>query len=431
MMQLPTSPNLLPIDPKLNSEPYCSCIQDSEPNSTCTHVCDLRSGSSTSDEFYIDVSRFSDQVLILVERRAGRLLDSYLQSAQHSVFELKRSRGARAVDLLMLGLMLRKYGLVAQRTSIWVLSCARALVWARKHLPSLKPLIDRIRSGFAPILLSPNGGEQSNQVGTEINRLNRLLNWLDATGEFKEEAARLKIWRSYLSQLNSQDVMANLRVAVELFDVFEQEAEKLLGTYTFGVGPFLERQNSIHKRREDVILRSRSAAEYHLNMVAAEVMNCGLHEEFERTKKRVLLLPACMRGKKSGTCRANAQDLVMTCTGCDPECAVHRITRNLRALDVTVYIVPHTSGFSQWLKRWENTEVGITAAACLLHILPGGYEMRSRRIAAQCVPLDFPGCRQHWDPTGFPTALNDEQLVRIMSYSISREYGSNHLAHLD
>jgi hypothetical protein len=258
-----------------------------------------------------------------------------------------------------------------------------------------------------------------------------MLSWLDATGEFKEEVARLKLWRSYVIQLSSQEAMTTLRVAGELFDDFEQDADKLLGAYTRGVGPFLERQNSIQKWREDLILRSRSAVEYHLNMVAAEVMNRGLREEFERTKKRAVFVPSCMRGKKSGACRANTEGLDMTCTGCDPECAVHRITRNLRGLGVTVYIVPHASGFSRWLKRWENTEVGITAAACLLHILSGGYEMRSRGIAAQCVPLDFPGCRQHWDRTGFPTALNEERLVKIISYGLSREQGLDDFTRMD
>jgi hypothetical protein len=27
----------------------------------------------------------------------------------------------------------------------------------------------------------------------------------------------------------------------------------------------------------------------------------------------------------------------------------------------------------------------------------GGFEMRQRGSASQCLPLDFPGCRKHWD----------------------------------
>ncbi|MGA8743170.1 MAG: hypothetical protein WB561_18425 [Terracidiphilus sp.] len=50
----------------------------------------------------------------------------------------------------------------------------------------------------------------------------------------------------------------------------------------------------------------------------------------------------------------------------------------------------------------------------MLNILPGGYDMRSGRIASQCLLLDYPGCKKHWDPKGPPTAINEDLLVRII-----------------
>jgi hypothetical protein len=77
--------------------------------------------------------------------------------------------------------------------------------------------------------------------------------------------------------------------------------------------------------------------------------------------------------------------------------------------------MPHTTGFSRWLDRWQREpEVGVAAVACLLNILPGGYAMRARRISAQCVPLDYPGCRKHWNSEGILTGVNEERLVRIV-----------------
>jgi hypothetical protein len=86
----------------------------------------------------------------------------------------------------------------------------------------------------------------------------------------------------------------------------------------------------------------------------------------------------------------------------------------MHAKGVAVYMVAHASGFSRVLKRWEKTGTGVVASACILNILPGGYEMRGRQIASQCVPLDFPGCGRHWDEKGFPTAVNEERLVQIL-----------------
>ena len=97
----------------------------------------------------------------------------------------------------------------------------------------------------------------------------------------------------------------------------------------------------------------------------------------------------------------------------DPDLERRRWDRKLGA---KVYLVPHSSGFSRWLDRWERERgVGVIAVACMLNILPGGYDMRSRRIASQCLPLDYPGCKKHWDKEGSPTAVNEDRLVRIIT----------------
>jgi hypothetical protein len=151
-------------------------------------------------------------------------------------------------------------------------------------------------------------------------------------------------------------------------------------------------------------------------------MNRGLREQFELRTRKVVLLPACMRGKSAAECRAHVSGVDITCASCDPECSINRITKRMRSLGAAVYLVPHSTGFSRWLERWQREpDTGVTAVACLLNILPGGYEMRARRIASQCVPLDYPGCQKHWRPERLPTGLNEERLVRI---TISSPTGS-------
>ena len=60
----------------------------------------------------------------------------------------------------------------------------------------------------------------------------------------------------------------------------------------------------------------------------------------------------------------------------------------------------------------------MVAVACLMNILPGGYEMHARRIASQCVPLDFPGYQKHWNQQQLATGLNEERLVRIVTGTV-------------
>jgi len=80
-----------------------------------------------------------------------------------------------------------------------------------------------------------------------------------------------------------------------------------------------------------------------------------------------------------------------------------------------VFLVPHSTGFSRWLERWQRVpDTSVVAVACLLNIVPGGYEMHARGIASQCVPLDYPGCRKHWRTKGITTSLNEERLVQLV-----------------
>jgi hypothetical protein len=88
----------------------------------------------------------------------------------------------------------------------------------------------------------------------------------------------------------------------------------------------------------------------------------------------------------------------------------------MRGLGAKVYLVPHSTGFSRWLERWQRQpDTGVAAVACLLNILPGGYEMRARGIASQCVPLDYPGCAKHWRRKAIATGLNEDRLVQIVA----------------
>ncbi len=392
------------------------------------HVYDLRLVDGCSDGFFANVAGFCDALLEQLERRAAPILDGYSRHVQMKRCEAPRGRGEYALDLLTLGMVLRIYAPRAEKTPQWAVAAASALVSLRHHAPWLKPAADLARGALFKMILDAKSGPQNGREAspiaaaennaTPLQRLPRLIHWLRATGELEQEALRLDHWRSYLSTLDLPRARRSMALAGELFDDFEREAATVLGPYTQGVEKFLATEYAgrgfRHSFREDQLFCGRVPAEYHLNMAAAEMMNRGLRMAFERTLRKAVLVPACMRGAQAASCKAKVRGVDMTCSACDPECAVNRITRRMRPLGATVYLVTHTSGFSRWLDRWEREPgVGVVAVACLLNILPGGYEMRERRIASQCLPLDFPGCKKHWDPKGISTAVNEDRLVQI------------------
>lgn len=376
-------------------------------------IYDLRDEAGNSDGFYCVLSQFSDELLERIERRISGLLDGYAGYLRVFKLETARSRGEYALEFMMLGMAWRRYEAAARNTPEFCVQVAETLLWMRRRAGRLKPLVDALRAvqayyRFVPAL--KRGGEME---GTALARLARLIAWMRATGELEEEALRLENWRGFLMTRAADKAEYWIEVAEELFDEFESEASARIGRYTRGVKGFLDQDYTRRGCREDALFCGRTEAEYHLNMVAAEIMNRGLRKGFDRMKRRVVLVPACMRGAKATSCRALVKGVDIMCTACDPECAVNRITRRMRRMGAKVYLVPHSTGFGRWLDRWQReSDVGVIAVACVLNILPGGYEMRARQIPSQCVPLDYPGCKKHWSREGIPTGVNEERLVQ-------------------
>lgn len=381
-------------------------------------VYDLRLGGDNSDGFYRDIAQFSDRVLAEIEKRMGSRLDDYASYVQVELREAGRSRGEYDLDLLILGLALGRYMGAAESTRGWVVVVARELYWLRRESPWTKPWADLGRAFISRFFLAPKIGLKTKLAPNSLYGFQRLLDWLQATGEFEQEIRRLNNWKSFLGTLSKDDASSWIKNSVELFDWFEHEAASALGAYTAGVEEFLSCEHAHRGVREDQIFCGRPPVEYHLAMAATEIMNRGLRQRFDQMRKKLVLVPACMGNKSISACQAKVIGVDIACTGCDPECTISRITRQMRDQGATVYLVPHSSGFGRWLERWQHEpDTGVVAVACLLNILPGGYDMRARRIPSQCVPLDYPGCDKHWRRERLPTGLNEERLVWIVGSS--------------
>lgn len=374
-------------------------------------IYDLRTSMLDAAHYDDDVHAFAQRLRAEAEARAAEFLDGY-EKQLHSR-EPARSRGETIVELLTLGLALRVYSEAAERTPWTVRSAARMLLAVRRYLAWWKVRADGLRARlFAPFL--PGAASWPLDGAGAVRMLPRTIAWMRASGEFKQEATRLDYWGDYLKTLPTERARACVAAAMELFAWFDCESQTALGRYSEGVDGFLAGEYARRGIREDQLFCGRGRAEYHLAMVAAELMNQGLRGQFEATERRAVLLPTCMRGAKAAACKARVVGVDMTCTGCDQECAVNRITRKMARRGVPVYLVPHASSFSKWLERWEREhDVGVVAVACLMNILAGGYEMRSRGIASQCVVLDYPGCEGHWRAVGIATGVDEERLVQI------------------
>ena len=150
-------------------------------------------------------------------------------------------------------------------------------------------------------------------------------------------------------------------------------------------------------------------------MVGAEIMNRGFKPKFDKIKKTCFACTGLyvFTGKISVRHEINGTDI--TCVGCSDDCRVNELVEAWeKRINFDVYIVPHSSSFTKWLERWQNNNnTGLIAVACLLNLVPGGYEMRELGLNAQCVLLDYCGCKNHWHEEGICTDLNESKVLEL------------------
>jgi len=376
---------------------------------------DLRSGGSGSGDYYRHIHQYSTVVYNRIEEKAGYVISGLIDFAALRAIEKPRSRAEYAVEVLTLGMTWNRYLGASQHTALPVIGLLSRLYSVRRTNRRLKPGVDRLRGLITGRCVVPAIGLPPKDASFSLMNFGRLLRWLEATGEFKDEVKRLTIWYQFLETLGKGGPELALALVLDLFHWFADESQRELGVYTSGVDEFLRLKHPAYVNREDVIFCGKQEVEYHLNMVGAEIMNRGFAPAYSQTKRKVVLVPGCMRPADAAGCKAVVDDVSITCTRCNPDCHVGRLDRLGQQHGFKVFIVPHSASFTKWLKQWENdAETGLVAVACLLNLVPGGYEMRELNIAAQCLLLDYCGCRKHWHPTGIETAINQERLLELV-----------------
>jgi hypothetical protein len=375
----------------------------------------LRGGQKNSDQYYRDIAALSVRALAETQALAGDLISAFQNFIQSSGRETLRSRSEYGFELLTLGVLWRVYAVRAASLASAPRRALAHLAWMRKRSENLKPAIDWLRGVLISLFLFPVKIGNEELPGPDLEQLNLLLKWLEASGDFNEEVKRLKAWRDFL--INQPPIQAQdyLVKAIDLAVWFEQESLETLGQYTPNVEIFLAEKLAGYRWREDAVFCGRRRVEYHLNMVGTEVLNQALREDFLSTRRRVVLLPPCMRAKQD-ECQARQTPLGERCAGCTPGCRVHQATKLGEKHGFDALIMPHElSVFSSGgIKPTTNGALGIVGVSCPLTNVTGGWETKDLGIPAQGALLDYCGCPWHWHPQGIPTDLNFGQLLRVL-----------------
>jgi hypothetical protein len=377
---------------------------------------------SPPERYYRAVATFADALLAAGREELGLVLAGYEGFVREHQVERLRTRSEYLLDALTLGVLWRAHGAGALRVGGARARLMETLA-ARGPRELLRPGVDCLRrSADACLLASVDDPWEPGGPTPSLDDLERLLTWLAATGEYDEEVSRLEPWGDFL---HSDPLLAEWMLAeIVLFAAeMEDAAAAALGGYTSGVERFLRNDLVGHRWHEDLVQCGRRRAEYHLNMVGAEILNRAWRAEFERAPRKVVVLPACMRALPDERCRAEREEGgQLRCTGCAPRCAVAEIRALAARAGAEVIAVQHGSDFGRLVRAPALAAEGtaIVGVACVPGLVGAGWKARAAGLPAQCVLLEYSGCRAHWHPEGVPTRIHLGELARILGVERER-----------
>ena len=375
----------------------------------------LRSNQDNSDEYFSIISAFCGEVIECVSKEMNEVFKEYETwiIGKHLLREFKVEENIYII--LNIGILLKIYGSKAMESGRTTEKILSWLVTIRETNAVLKPMADLTR-GILSGITNFNDRKRSEYSVITLDNLNRLLDWLQASGEFDEVIKKLQGWEDFLASRGSSDVEAFFSKITDLSDWFEARSLARLGRYTENVNQFLKEKHPHYRWREDSLFTGRSRVEYHLNMLGTELMNQMLREDFKKSSQKIVILPPCMKAKADDECLARQTALGEECMHCTPGCRVNQVSKLGEKYGFLVRIIPDDlkiySGDTSVGGDFKS--VGIVGVSCPLTNAQGGLEMIRMGVPAQGLPLDYCGCSYHWHKDRIPTDINFKKLISII-----------------
>ncbi len=374
----------------------------------------LREDEERTVEFYSKLKQYSDQLYSELDEQLYDVAMHYFRYRRHEGLEQVYSLKECYLELLSLGVYWVVYSGDAEATEASTNEFMQSLSHLREINKQLKPLVDAFRGICLTAMMSPDLYDHMGIAEPSVESLEQLLSWLEATGEFDHESKRFSHWLAYLKTLSTEKSREILTEIISLGFFFETDSKGHLGAYTKGVDRYLNELRPKHYWKEDVIFCGRRRVEYHLNFIGGIWLNEAYQEAFKKASKKVVLTPSCMRIYQDDLCAAEKEGEWLVCSGCHPQCQVNQIKSLQSTYDFTHYMILHNSALRNAPPELLDEETAVLGIACALNLISGGFMLAAQKIPAQCVPLDYCGCKTHWHLEGMPTSIDLEQFKTLL-----------------
>ena len=300
---------------------------------------------------------------------------------------------------LLIGVYWKVYKIDAINLSINSYKMLSTLSRYRNKSLQSKDLIDDVRG----LILTKQFENEKVKKDLNLNKdnLKVLLNFLEATGDFVYQLPYLKKYEHEITQ-------EKLNIFIQLSDWFLRNSPKYLGLYTLQLKEYLKSNNHFHKMNEDIIFFNSPKELYHLNMLGANLMNRIFRPDFQSRKRKVLLLPSCMKISKD-KCKAENTRLGPVCRLCNKNCNIFKIAKDFPH---ELYLIEHNSDSLKGATKKDLVELGIIGVTCVLNLISGGYQASKIGIPPQCVLLNRVACSKHWLSEDSPSTIDVQELSK-------------------
>ena len=154
--------------------------------------------------------------------------------------------------------------------------------------------------------------------------------------------------------------------------------------------------------------------QYHLYMIAIELINRLNINDFKKSDIKVAFLPHCLHDL-SKDCLSESDGVDYVCKKCSKKCYINAVTRILETHNVKAYIWREVNLKALFAKlRSQNKRVGVMGIACVAELMNGMSMCMKLDIPVVGVPLDANRCRR-WMGEFHTTSVNLNKLQTLLS----------------
>ena len=190
-----------------------------------------------------------------------------------------------------------------------------------------------------------------------------------------------------------------------------QNLISFLGIYITGIDDHLA-QLSFSKRFDGVL--STKEYQYYLYMIEFELVNRIYKDEFLKRKRKIALLPHCLRDLNR-KCMSAPSGMDYVCKSCSKNCYINFASNILKEFEVEPFIWMTASQRTLFKKQTDSRkDIGVLGIACIPELIRGMRMCMRKNIPVVGIPLDANRCAR-WMGEFHPNTVNLDKLKGLIS----------------